>query len=74
MASSSETWPQNPPIAQAPKLISETFQPVRPNGRYFISLALPDMGCDETRKYKRLRKIDLRLEQASCATIFFFGR
>src|SRR3954452_5478685 len=32
----SSTLPHDPPIAQAPKLISETFQPVRPNGRYCI--------------------------------------
>src|SRR5579872_176003 len=36
IASSSETCPQNPPIAHAPKLISETSQPVRPSARYFI--------------------------------------
>src|SRR4051812_43476232 len=35
--SSSLTSPQAPPIAQAPKLISETFQPVRPSGLYLIS-------------------------------------
>src|ERR1700760_4080205 len=34
----SSTGPHEPPIAQAPKLISETFQPVRPNGRYRIFL------------------------------------
>src|ERR1700733_912928 len=32
----SSTSPQVPPIAQAPKETSETFQPVRPSGRYFI--------------------------------------
>src|SRR5581483_11740184 len=36
IASWSETWPQKPPMAQAPKLISEMFQPVRPNDRYFM--------------------------------------
>src|SRR4029079_8984893 len=30
----SSTEPHAPPIAQAPKLTAETFQPVRPNSRY----------------------------------------
>ena len=34
--SSSSTAPQEPPIAQAPKLIAETPSPVRPSGRYCI--------------------------------------
>src|SRR5579859_2216372 len=40
IASSSETLPQNPPIAHAPKLISDTSQPVRPSARYLMSLSL----------------------------------
>src|SRR5215213_5580818 len=34
--SASLCGPQLPPIAHAPKPISETFHPVRPNVRYFI--------------------------------------
>src|SRR6476469_5195831 len=34
--SASSTCPQAPPIAHAPKLISDTFQPVRPKSRYCI--------------------------------------
>src|ERR1019366_4141797 len=41
-ASSSETCPQLPPIAQAPKLISETIQPVLPRGRYFMIVSSPE--------------------------------
>jgi hypothetical protein len=37
MASSSDAWPQEPPIALAPKLISGAFQPVRPSERYSAS-------------------------------------
>src|ERR1035441_5877994 len=33
----SSTLPHAPPIAHAPKLMSETFQPVRPKSREFIS-------------------------------------
>src|ERR1022692_1678555 len=33
----SSTLPQVPPIAHAPKLMSETFQPVRPKSRSFMS-------------------------------------
>ena len=33
MDSASLTLPHAPPMAQAPKLISETFQPVRPSAR-----------------------------------------
>ena len=32
----SSTLPHVPPMAHAPKLISETFQPVRPSSRYFM--------------------------------------
>jgi hypothetical protein len=32
--SASSTGPHVPPIAHAPKLTVETFQPVRPRGRY----------------------------------------
>src|SRR5687767_3096966 len=35
--SSSRCVPQLPPMAQAPKPISDTFQPSRPNVRYFIA-------------------------------------
>src|SRR5580658_9855291 len=38
-ASPSETSPQAPPMAHAPKLTSETFQPVRPRSRYFTLLS-----------------------------------
>ena len=40
MDSSSLTAPQLPPMAHAPKLIGETFQPVRPNARFSIAAAL----------------------------------
>src|ERR1017187_265908 len=41
-ASFSETCPQLPPIAQAPKLISEMVQPVLPRGRYFMIVSSPE--------------------------------
>src|SRR5215471_345122 len=48
--SSSETFPHDPPMAHAPKLTSETFQPVRPSGRYSMSAPLSKvlegiLGC-----------------------------
>src|SRR6476660_4309231 len=38
--SSSRCVPQLPPMAHAPKPISETFHPKRPNVRYFIARIL----------------------------------
>src|ERR1035438_2094096 len=38
--SESSTGPQALPMAHAPKLISETFQGVRPNDRYFMDSLL----------------------------------
>src|ERR1035438_2704232 len=39
--SASSTLPQALPMAQEPKLISETFQPVRPNVRYRMTSKVP---------------------------------
>src|SRR5205823_2167531 len=73
IASSSETWPQNPPMAHAPKLISETFQPVRPSGRYFTFSAFRVL-IYEAGKYKRTLPVSSRTSPA-CAgqQIFFIG-
>src|SRR3954453_14160467 len=45
MDSLSSTFPHETPIAQAPKLISETFQPVRPNGLYRIILIVTNRAA-----------------------------
>src|SRR4029453_17316738 len=37
IAERSSTGPQDPPMAQAPKLTAETLKPVRPSGRYCTS-------------------------------------
>src|SRR6185503_9369743 len=56
----SSCGPQLPPIAHAPKPISETFHPVRPNVRYFMRAMLPRGSL-----FPVLREEGVRLYRAS---------
>src|ERR1035438_2789532 len=56
--SESSTGPQALPMAHAPKLISETFQGVRPSDRYFMNSLLRIVSNFQRGGAEKLRKTE----------------
>src|SRR5918994_8020141 len=71
-ASCSETLPQLPPMAQAPKPISSTCQPVLPKGR-LLNVRFPSFYTSNSRRSGLMTEARNRLDPATIHDVLLIG-